>query len=172
MRLFLIAAAALAIAGPSVAAPFEPGAYVAVNAGSASASSKYAESSDDVSIGGALGYQYTPNWGFDIHTRSLSLNPARAIFAPAGYYPDRFYGIAVQGTVPLDQNFSLFGRAGVARTTLQPTRNTMQDRDQTDATVGIGVSYAFTRQWSINLEGTYLTKSEVSLLSFGGRFQF
>jgi opacity protein-like surface antigen len=172
MRLILIAAAAFAIAGPSFAAPFEPGAYVGASAGRASVSSKYAESSDDISIGGALGYQYTPNWGFDIHTRSLSLNPVRAMFTPAGYYPDRFYGIAVQGTVPLDQNFSLFGRAGVARTTLRPTRSTLQDRDQTDATVGVGVSYALTRQWSINLEGAYLTKSEVSLLSFGGRFQF
>jgi opacity protein-like surface antigen len=173
MRSSIIAATlAAAVLCPSFAAPFEPGPYLTASVGRSSVSSDYAESSNDISLGGAIGYQYTRNWGFDVHSRSLSLNPLRSAFTEAGYYPDRFYGIAVQGTVPLDDYFSLYGRAGIARTTLRPTRDTMQDRDQTDATVGVGASYAFNRQWSINLEATYLTKSEVSLLSIGGRFQF
>jgi hypothetical protein len=51
-------------------------------------------------------------------------------------------------------------------------RTTMEDRTDTDPIVGFGVRCALNRHWSINLEGSYLTKSEVSLLTFGGRYQF
>lgn len=172
MRLFIIAAAALAIAGPSFAAPFEPGAYVAVSAARASVSSQYADDSSDISLGGAIGYQYTPNFGFDVYTRSLSFDPFRGMFAGSGYYPEHTYGIAVQGTVPLNERFSLFGRAGIGRTSMQGTRNDLADRDETDPMVGVGVSYALNRQWSLNADATYLTKTEVSLFSFGARFNF
>ena len=56
MRLFIIAAAALAVAGPSFAAPFEPGVYLGATAGRASVSSKYADNSSDISIGGDFSY--------------------------------------------------------------------------------------------------------------------
>ncbi|HEX8405460.1 MAG TPA: porin family protein [Duganella sp.] len=172
MRLLIIAAAALAVAGPSSAAPFEPGTYLGVSAGRASVSSQYADDSSDISLGGAIGYQYTPNFGFDVYTRSLSFDPFRGMFAGSGYYPEHTYGIAVQGTVPLNERFSVFGRAGVGRTSMQATRNDLADRDETDPMVGLGVSYALNRQWSINADATYLTKTEVSLFSFGARFQF
>ena len=94
------------------------------------------------------------------------------MFTEAGYYPDRTYGIAVQGTVPLSERFSLFGRAGVGRTSMQATRSDLPDRDETDPMVGVGVSYAFNRHWSIGADASYLTKTEVSLFSFGARFQF
>ena len=83
MRLLIIAAAALAVAGPSFAAPFEPGVYLGVSGGRASVSSKYADNSGDFSVGGAIGYQYTPNFGFDVYTRGLSLNPFRGMFTDA-----------------------------------------------------------------------------------------
>ena len=172
MRLFLIAAAALAVAGPSSAAPFEPGVYLGATAGRASVSSKYADNSSDISIGGAIGYQYTPNFGFDVYTRSLNFDPFRGLFSEAGYYPERTYGIAVQGTVPISERFSLFGRAGVGRTSMHATRSNMPDRDETDPMVGAGVSYAFNRHWSIGADFSYLTKSEVSLYSFSARFNF
>ena len=172
MRLLIIAAAALAVVGPSFAAPFEPGVYLGVSGGRASVSSKYADNDSDFSVGGAIGYQYTPNFGFDVYTRGLSLDPFRGMFTEAGYYPDRTYGIAVQGTVPLSERFSLFGRAGVGRTSMQGNRNNMSDRDETDPMVGVGVSYAFNRQWSIGVDASYLTKTEVSLFSFGARFNF
>lgn len=172
MRLLIIAAAALAVAGPSFAAPFEPGVYLGVSGGRASVSSKYADNSSDFSIGGAIGYQYTPNFGFDVYTRGLSLDPFRGTFAEAGYYPDRTYGIAVQGTVPLNERFSLFGRAGIGRTSMNPTRGDLSERDETDPMVGVGVSYAFSRHWSITADISYLTKTEVSLYSFGARFNF
>ena len=67
---------ALAVAGPSVAAPFEPGVYLGATTGRASVSSKYADNSSDISLGGLIGYQYTPNFGFDVYTRGLSFNPS------------------------------------------------------------------------------------------------
>lgn len=173
MRHTLTAMALLAVSAASFAAPaFEPGVYLAANAGRASVSSKYADSNNDITLGAAVGYQYTPNLGFEVYTRSLSFNPFRGFLSEAGYYPDNHYGIALMGTVPLNERFSLFGRAGVGRTEMKATRSTMEDRTETDPIVGVGVSYAFNRQWSLNLEGSYLTKSEVSLISFGARFQF
>jgi opacity protein-like surface antigen len=172
MRHTLTALAFLA-AAPSFAAPsFEPGMYVEVNGGRASVSSKYADSSNDISLGAATGYQFTTNLGFEVYTRSLSFNPFRGFLAEPGYYPDSHYGIALMGNMPLDDHFSFTGRAGVGRTTMKPTRTTMEDRTDTDPIVGFGVRYALSRHWSINLEGSYLTKSEVSLLTFGGRYQF
>jgi len=172
MRLLMITAALLAVAGPSLAAPFEPGVYLGVSGGRASVSSQYADNSSDFSIGGAIGYQYTPNFGFDVYTRGLSLDPFRGMFTEAGYYPDRTYGVAVQGTVPLSERFSLFGRAGIGRTSMNGTRSDLPDRDETDPMVGVGVSYAFNRHWSIGADVSYLTKTEVSLYSISARFQF
>jgi len=174
MRGLLLSLAALAAAftAPAMAAEFTPGVYLAVDTARASVSSKYAESSNDISLGGRIGYQYTPNFGFDVYSRSLNLNPFRDIFTEAGYYPERHYGIAAQGTVSLNERFSLYGRAGIGRTSMHATRTTMEDKDETDGLAGVGVSFNFSRQWSMNAEASYLTKTEVKLISLGARFQF
>ena len=176
MRYTIISAAALALlsaAAPSFAAPgFEPGVYAEVTGGRTSVTSKYAANGDDVSLGAALGYQYTPNFGFEVYTRSLSFIPLAAMLSSPGYYPDQHYGIAAIGSLPLNESFSLFGRAGLGRTTMKPNRSGMSDRTDTDAVVGLGVRYAFNRNFSLSLEGTYLNKSEVSIYSFGARYQF
>jgi opacity protein-like surface antigen len=172
MRGLILILAAVAVT-PSMAAEFEPGVYLAADTARASTSSKYAADDDnDLSFGGKIGYQYTRNFGFDVYTRTLSMNPLRGLASEAGYYPDRNYGIAVQGTAPLNERFSVFGRAGIGRTKLQPNRTSLKDKEETDGMVGVGLSFNFSRQWSINLEGSYLTKTEVKLISFGGRFQF
>jgi len=38
--------------------------------------------------------------------------------------------------------------------------------------LGLGVHYAFTRNFSMSLEGTYLSKTEVSIYSIGARYKF
>jgi outer membrane protein W len=173
---FILSAVAFSLAAaavPSFAAPaFEPGVTMSVDLGRASTSSDYADDSNDVTLAGALGYQYTPNLGFEVYTRGLSLNPLRGAFTSAGYYPDRTYGIAVLGAAQLDDHFRLFGRAGIGRTTMRGNRTGMDDRDETDPIFGVGAGYAFNRHWSLNLEASYLTKSEVSLITFGARYQF
>lgn len=175
MRHILCGATALVVLGavaPAYAQSFQPGMYVGVDAARASVSSKYADSNNDISLGANTGYQFTPNLGFEVYTRTLSFNPFRGFLSEPGYYPDQHYGIALMGNMPLDAHFSLFGRAGVGRTTMRATRSSMADRTDTDPIVGLGARYAFNRAWSVSVEGSYLTKSEVSLISFGARYQF
>jgi len=157
---------------PAFAQSFEPGLYLSADAGRASISSKYADNSGDATLSAAVGYQYTPNFGFEVYTRGLSLTPLRGAFAPAGYYPDTHYGIAALGTARLDRNFRLYGRVGIGRTSMKGNRNSLPDRDETDPIFGVGVGYAFNRNWSLNLEANYLTKSDVSLVTVGVRYQF
>lgn len=168
---FFISAMALGLAAVSAHA-FEPGAYAAIDGGRASISSKYADDSNDIALGASLGYQYTPNLGVEFYTRSLSLNPFRGAFAPAGYYPERHYGIAVLGTANLDEHFRLFGRAGIGRTTMESNREALGSRDETDPVVGVGIGYAFNQRWAINLEATYFTKTDVNVVALGARWKF
>jgi opacity protein-like surface antigen len=170
MRLIFSALALSLAAAPAFA--FEPGAYAAIDAGRASISSQYADNSGDITLGAALGYQYTSNLGFEFYTRSLSLDPFRGAFAPTGYYPDQHYGVAVLGTAHLDDHFRAYGRVGIGRTSMKPNRSGLDNHDQTDPIIGVGVGYTFNRNWSIQLEGSYLTKSEVSLITAGVRWQF
>ena len=173
MRRFILILAALAVTpAVTIADPFEPGAYIALDIGGASTSSKYAADGDDLSFGGKVGYQYTRNFGFDVYARSLSFISNSGVFSERGLYPDQTVGIAAQGTMPLNESFSLFGRAGIGRTSLKGNRSGMKDKEETDGLVGVGISYHFNRQWSINLEGSYLTKTEIKMYAFGGRFQF
>lgn len=172
MRNLLGAMAISLVAAAAPASAFEPGAYASINAGRASISSQYADDSSDISLGASLGYQYTSNLGFEFYTRSLSFNPFRGVFQPAGYYPDRHYGIAVLGTAHLDDHFHLYGRAGIGRTTMESNRSSIGSRDETDPVVGVGIGYAFNKNWSLNLEATYLTKTEVNVVSLGARWKF
>lgn len=55
---------------------------------------------------------------------------------------------------------------------MKSNRSSLADKEQTDGLAGLGVSYHLNRHWSLNLEANYLPKSEVTLLSIGGRFQF
>jgi opacity protein-like surface antigen len=157
---------------PAFAQSFEPGLYLSADIGRASISSKYADNSGDATLSAAVGYQYTPNWGFEVYSRGLSLNPFRGLLSEPGYYPDSHYGIAALGTARIDQNFRIYGRVGIGRTSMKGSRSSMGDRDETDPIVGVGVGYAFNRNWSLNLEGSYLTKTEVSLVTLGVRYQF
>jgi len=164
----LLSATMPVFAGPG----FEPGVYAEVIGGRTSVTSKYAANGNDLSLGAGLGYQYTPNFGFEVYTRSLSFIPIVALVSPAGYYPDQHSGIAAIATVSLNENFSLSGRAGADRTSMVGNRPNLSDRTDTDAVLGLGVHYAFTRNFSMSLEGTHLSKSEVSIYSIGARYKF
>jgi opacity protein-like surface antigen len=171
--LFLLAAAALGAAAPSFAAPtFQPGAYVGVDAARASVSSRYVDDSNDISLGLTVGYQAMPNLAIEADARSLSFNPFRDLLAPAGYYPDQHYGIAAVGSAPLSDDVSIFVKGGVGSTRMHSTRSNIADRNETDPVIGIGVRYGFSTHWALNLEASRLTKTDVTLISLGVRYQF
>jgi hypothetical protein len=176
MRSLIIGSTLLALLGaavPAFASPaFAPGVYAEVNGGRASVSSRYADDSNDVALGVAAGYQFTPNLAAEVFTRGLSLNIFRGALVEAGYYPDEHYGVAVIGTVPLDGGFSLFGRAGIGRTKMEGNRTSLNSYDETDPSVGVGARYHFNRSWSLSLEASRLTKTDVTLITAGARFQF
>jgi outer membrane protein W len=168
-----LAAAALCAAVPAFAAPaFQPGPYVGVDAARATVSSRYVDDSSDISFGLTAGYQATPNLAVEAVVRSLSFNPFRDLLAPAGYYPDQHYGIAVVGSAPLSDDVSIYAKGGVGRTSMHATRNNLPDRNETDPIIGIGVRYGFSSNWALNLEASRLTKTDVNLISVGVRYQF
>ncbi|MGV7211635.1 porin family protein [Oxalobacteraceae bacterium A2-2] len=172
MRHPLLTLALCCAAGSALAAGDEPGAYVSVHAGRASVSSDYADNSNDITLGAAAGYQYNRNVGVEVYTRSLSVDPFRGVLANAGYYPDQHYGIALVATAPLDEHFSFYGRAGIGSTRMKGTRSTLEDKNEADGSAGVGLGYAFNRNWSAQLETLYLTKSKVTLVSAGVRLSF
>ncbi|MTW35560.1 outer membrane beta-barrel protein [Pseudoduganella danionis] len=173
MRSSFAALLGLAVALPAFASdPFEPGVYAGVNLGRASISSKYVESGHDATGGFAIGYQMTPNLGAEVFASTLSFDPFKGLLAAPGNYPDSHIGVAVLGSIPLSDQFSLYGRLGIGRTKMPSTRTSLPTTHETDPSIGIGASYAISRQWSVNLEATRLTKTEVNLLSAGLRFQF
>ncbi|TFW31479.1 porin family protein [Duganella callida] len=165
-------ALSLLAAMPAFAQSFQPGLYLSADVGRAQVSSDYVDSTGDYTLGGTVGYQYTPVFGFEIYARGLSLNPLRGVLVPAGYFPDTHYGIAAVATARLDENFRFFGRLGVGRTQMKGNRSSLSDRDDTDPLIGVGIGYAFNRNWSLNLEGSYLTNSNVTLGTVGVRYQF
>lgn len=154
---------------PLFAAGFEPGLYVAVNAGRASVSSDYVDDSNDITLGAATGYQFNRNFVVEIYTRSLSFNPVKRVLA--GYYPERHTGIALMASAPLDDKISGYARLGIGSTAMTATRASLEVAE-TDPAIGIGGSYAFVRNWSLDIEATRLTKSEVNLLTVGLRYKF
>lgn len=158
-----------ALAAPAFA---QTGVYADLTAGRTSVSSKYVDDSNDISFGGAIGYQLNTNLGIEIYTRSLSMNPFRGLLTEAGYYPDRHYGVAVRGTAPLGNKFSAYGRLGVGRTTMKSNRTSLADKRETDPAIGVGVRYDFNKTVAAELEATRLTKSDATLITAGVRFQF
>lgn len=169
----LAACTLLAAALPAFAqSPAARGVYLSADVGRASVSSKYADDNSDGALSLALGYQYSPNLAVELYTRGLSLNPFRGAFGEAGYYPDSHYGVAAIAATNVTDSMRLFGRAGVGRTSMKGNRTALADKHETDPILGAGVSYALSRNWSLNLEASYLTKSEVSLFTVGARVQF
>ena len=173
LRKCSIAIALAVMAAPTfAAASSEPAAYVGADVGRATVSSKYVDDSNDISFGFRLGYQATPNLGVEGYYRSLAVDPFRGVLTEAGYYPDQHYGVAVVGTAPLNEHFSLYGRLGLGSTRLQSNRTNIANKNETDPLIGAGISYSFNKHWSLNLDVSRLTKSEVNLITTGFRFQF
>lgn len=86
------------------------------------------------------------------------------------------YGLAAVGTLPVGEGFELFGKAGFLMTEQQTRRITPNpstvERDETEFHYGLGVKYAFTRNWAVRGEWENTDKLEVQRLSIGVEYRF
>ena len=86
------------------------------------------------------------------------------------------YGLAAVGTIPFGERFELFGKAGFLQTEQETRRITPRpstlDRDETELHYGLGVKYAFTRNWAVRGEWENTDKLKVELLSIGVEYRF
>jgi OmpA-OmpF porin, OOP family len=82
------------------------------------------------------------------------------------------YGLAAVGTLPLGERFELFGKAGFLNTEQETTSTRTVTRDETELHYGLGVKYAFTRNWALRGEWENTDKLKVELLSIGVEYRF
>jgi OmpA-OmpF porin, OOP family len=89
----------------------------------------------------------------------------------------KIWGLAALGMLPINPQFSVFGKIGVAQTDAQGTVTvggttfTVGD-DETEAHFGVGLMFDFTRNWGARLEWERLDKSKVELLSVSVQYKF
>lgn len=175
MRMMLnsaLLAMAAGISLPALAVQTGSGVYAGIQVGQVSASNDRIER-DDLSIGLRTGYQINKTVGVELFRTSLS-------FIEIGYgfnrnepaHPEEHVGVAVTGSYPLSERFNLTGRAGVGRTKMHAVARGKDNYKETDPSVGGGVRFDFNQHWSINAEAMRLTKSKVTVISTGFRFQF
>jgi OmpA-OmpF porin, OOP family len=86
------------------------------------------------------------------------------------------YGLAAVGTLPIGERFELFGKAGFLmseqETRLSAVGSSTVNRDETELHYGVGVKYAFTRNWALRGEWESTEKLKVELLSIGVEYRF
>jgi OOP family OmpA-OmpF porin len=130
------------------------------------------------------GYQFTANYG--VEAAYVDLGKAEANQYNIGYKsePQSFY-VAATGTLPLNNEFSLFGKVGVARNHVKISVSSIgfsgsDSENQTSAVVGIGAAYHLNKNVSFVAEYENFGKIakgdagslKADLLSVGVRYSF
>ena len=155
------------------------------------ASDGFTGSCDDTATGKKifLGYQYNKN--FAIEGAYVDLGKAKASETVLGvpvsaYAKAKTWQLVAVGTLPLANNFSLFGKAGLHNWDLDVGASALGLSDKvsdkgTDFTFGFGAGYEITKNLGLRLEWERFRhvgeedttgKSNVDLLSVGLRYRF
>ena len=86
------------------------------------------------------------------------------------------YGLAVVGTLPLNERFELFGKAGFLMTSQETRRvgatTSSVSRDETELHYGLGGRLLFTRNLGLRGEWENTDKLKVEMLSIGLEYRF
>lgn len=104
------------------------------------------------------GYQITPNWGVeaqysDLGNRDVVARTAAGAQIVAGSLKLSQYSIAGTGTLPLAQNFSLFGKLGVSKNRGKVDLvGQSSSGNKTALMAGVGVAYNITPALAVRLE--------------------
>lgn len=181
--------------GTALAAPiaaYAEGAYVGFNAGRAEQKVSIEEGSlKDNKTGYKLygGFGFNQNFGVEagyVHFGKLSASGTNGVdTASISSKPQALY-VAATGTLPLNDQFSLFAKLGVSfnRTKVSTVLNGVPDgsgtENRTTALLGIGAAYNFTKNLALVAEyedfGKVIKEDGVdlkaNLLSIGLRYKF
>lgn len=87
------------------------------------------------------------------------------------------FSLAVLGLLPLSEQFSLFGKIGMAKTEVDASGSiggisVSASDDETELHYGIGVLFNFTRNWGVRAEWEKLEDSKVDMISIGVQYRF
>lgn len=181
--------------GIAITAPFSAfaeGAYVGVNAGRAHHKVNYAdgESAKDNKTGYKLyaGYNFNPNFGLEGgYTQLGKLTDSWVDGTDSGTntFKARAIYAAATATLPLNEQFALFAKLGVAQTRVKGSfeENGVLDstlsKSKTNALFGIGASFNITKELTVVAEYENYgkvtaedVKLKTNLLSVGLRYAF
>lgn len=87
------------------------------------------------------------------------------------------FGAAAVGILPLNERFSLFGKAGMLMTTASATISgggitSSADEDDTELHIGVGALFNLTENWSIRAEWERAQDSKLDMISVGVQYRF
>ncbi len=147
-----------------------------------------------ISVG--AGYRFTPNFGIEAGRSLIGDSDTTTAGLTTETLKSSVNHFAVVGTIPLGNRFGLFGKLGVARTTIDYSNagfalSESASGSQTNVMIGFGWEYNFTRHWEVHAQyedfgntnvgpvtsnGTVVPGSGgdigMSLFSVGGMYSF
>lgn len=178
---------------PQAAFAQDQGFYVGLGVGQSDAKDGCSEltslgfsgSCDDTSTGKKifLGYQYNKNFAIEGGYVDLGKFKASDISGASAFAKAKVWQLVAVGTLPLANNFSLFGKAGLHNWDVDAGGSgvgTISDKG-TDFTFGVGAGYELTKNLGLRLEWERFRhvgekdttgQSNVDLLSVGLRYRF
>ncbi len=151
------AAMSLTIAGAAQAQDTFGG-YIGGSVGQTDASDNNLDSATGYRIFG--GYMFSPNYGVEVGYIDAGDFDGKGAFAAASVEATGAY-VAAVGSMPLNDRFSLFGKAGFFHYEFDVNMNgnTVQSDDGTELLLGVGIDYSLTPSVSVGAE--YNTVSDV-----------
>ncbi len=181
----LFAVLGLALSVPAIA--YADGAYIGVNAGRTD-QKVFAEgisgTAKDTTTGYKLygGYDFSKNFG--VEGGYMDSGDGKAVFSNGFFVEGKTTSlyVAATGTLPLNEQFSLFAKAGVAtnRAKLNNSNGVYFDERTTSPVLGIGAAYAVSKNIALVIEYENFGKTvkidddyvKTELLSIGARYNF
>lgn len=153
----IAAAAALAFVASTAAAADVPGFYMGADFGQTKINAIVDDGVEyfgdrETSYGIFAGYQINQSFAIEGNFRRLASFEERFSGIPVDFDFNQI-GLSVVGTLPLSNNFSVFGRLGYNRLDIKASAGGFsEDDDESGALYGIGVGYDFTPTVSARLE--------------------
>ena len=123
---------------------------------------------NDVMVGAAIGYTFSPNIGVEVGFNDYGKVNFGGFDASA-----KSSHASLILTAPLNNQFSIYGRAGVASTDRKVSGyGGSASETKTEGLFGIGVGYNFAKNLTGTIEYQKLNDSDVSAFAAGVKFSF